>query len=215
MRRWRAVVAGTAAALLIVVGYFVALHQPRRDQIDKLSADADQLRSQQILLQGENAELEAVAARADEYQAALARLNGLIPSGLAQDSVLEQLRADAEGAGVALVSVAFGDPQVPEGAPPSNVPGAVLVEMSVTVAAEGPYSGMTELLRRVEGEADRALLVGTVALTEAESGFPQVTVTWSGRAYALLAPEDPLLAASEPAAPSTPAVEPAPAQEAS
>ena len=211
MRRWRVFIAGGALALLVIVSYVMGLHQPRQEEIAQLSADADQLHSQQILLRQENAELEAVRARADEFQGALARLEQLIPTGLGQDTVLEQLRADAEGAGVAITSVTFGEPLVPEGAPSSNLPGTVLVEMAVTVVAEGPYSGVTDLLRRVEVEADRALLIGTVALTEAEMGFPEVTATWSGNAYALLPADSPLAPVADPAAPST---ETAPPQEA-
>ena len=203
MRRWRVFIAGGALALLVVVGYFMGLHQPRQEEIAQLSADADQLRSQQVLLRQENTELEAIAARADEFRAALARLQRLIPTGLAQDAILEQLDADAESAGVVLASVTFGDALAAQGAPPIDVPGTVLVQMAVTVVAEGPYAGVTDLLRRVEVEADRALLIGTVALTEAEAGFPQVTVTWSGNAYALLPADSPRAPVADPAAPST------------
>lgn len=211
MRRWRVFLAGAGLALLVMVGYVLGLHQPRQEEIARLAADTDQLRAQQAVLRQENVELEAVAARADEFYVALAALEQLIPTGLGQDTVLEQLRAQAEGAGVALTSVTFGEPLVPGGAPPSNVPGTVLVAMAVTVEAEGPYSGVTDLLRRIEVEADRALLIGTVALTEAEIGFPQVTATWSGNAYALLPADSPLAPVADPAAPPT---ETAPPQEA-
>ncbi|HSH61153.1 MAG TPA: type II secretion system protein GspM [Acidimicrobiales bacterium] len=198
MRRWRIFLAGAGVALLLIGGYFVGFHQPRGDEIVQLSAEADQLRARQAALRQENRELEGVAARAGEFQAALARLQQLIPSRLTQDRVLEQLQADAAAAGVELVSVTFGDPQVPDGAPPSDVPGTVVVEMAVTVMAEGPYAGISNLLQRVEGEADRALLVNTVAVTEAEAGFPLVTGTWSGQAFALLSADDPLVQLGEP-----------------
>lgn len=211
MRRWRVFLAGAGLALLVVVGYVLGFHQPRQEEIARLAADTDQLRAQQAVLRQENMELEAVAAQADKFYVALARLEQLIPTGLAQDTVLEQLRAQAEGAGVALTSVTFGELLVPDGAPPSNVPGTVLVGMAVTVEAEGPYSGVTDLLRRVEVEAERALLIGTVAITEAEAGFPRVMSTWSGNAYALLPAGSPLAPVADPAAPST---ETAPPQEA-
>lgn len=198
MRRWRIFLAGAGVGLLLIGGYFVGFHQPRGEEIVQLSAEADQLRARQAALRQENRELEGVAARAGEFQAALDRLQQLIPPKLTQDRVLEQLRADAAAAGVALVSVTFGDPQVPEGAPPSDVPGTVMVEMAMTVMAEGPYAGISDLLRRVEGEADRAVLIDTVAVTEAEAGFPLVTGTWSGQAFALLSADDPLVQLGEP-----------------
>jgi hypothetical protein len=94
---------------------------------------------------------------------------------------------------VNLVSVTFGDPEVPKGVPESHVPGTVLVAMPVTVIVEGPFLRVADLLRRVEIDLDRAVLVGTLALTEAEVGFPQLRGTWSGQAYALIAADDPLL----------------------
>lgn len=209
MKRWRVPLAGGAAALLFSVLFFVGFHQPRSDEITKLSADAEQLRSSQALLRRETQALEEVEARAGEFQAALGRLEELIPSGLAQDAVLAQLQDAAGGAGVELASVTFEDPQVPDGAPASEVPGAVLVEMPITAAVNGPFAGVTELLHRVETRPQRAVLIGAVALTEAEAGFPAVTGTWSGRAYALLSADDPILI--DPDAPPTTSEAPAPA----
>lgn len=220
MKRWRIPAAGAAVALVLVVLYVGGFHQPRSDELAVLSAETDQLRSQQALLRRETRALEEVASRAPEFQAALGRLEELIPAGLAQDALLAQLQEAAGGAGVELASVTFEEPRVPDGAPPSEVPGAVLVEMGLTAAVNGPFAGVTQLLHRVEAEPGRAVLVGAVALTEAEAGFPAVTGTWSGRAYALLSADDPLLidpdappggsgAPAQPAAPgaATPSVE--------
>ena len=202
MRRWRIPLVGAVLGLLAVVVYVVAFSQPRRDEMATITADVEQLRAQQALLARENQALEEVATRAGEIQGALGRLEELIPSGLAQDALLTQLEAAAGETGVKLISVTFEDPQVPEGAPASEIPGAVLVEMAMTAAVDGPFAGVTELLHRVEADAGRAVLVGAVALTEAEAGFPAVTGTWSGRAYALLAADDPLLVDPEAAAES-------------
>ena len=202
MRRWRIPLLGAVVGLLAVVAYVVVVSQPRRDEMATITADVDALRAQQGLLARENQALEEVAARAGEVQGALDRLEELIPSGLAQDALLTQLEAAAGETGVKLASVTFDDPQIPEGAPASEIPGAVLVEMAMTAAVDGPFAGVTELLHRVEADAGRAVLVGAVALTEAEAGFPAVTGTWSGRAYALLPADDPLLV--DPDAPAEP-----------
>lgn len=199
MRRWRVPAAGLLVGLLLIGGYFVGLHGPRSDEIAELVAQTDQLRAQQEPLRREIKGLEEVASREAELTTALRLLEGLIPSGLTQPALLLQLQEAAGGAGVKLASITFGDPEVPEGAPPSPVAGTVLTAMPLTVVAEGPFVNITDLLHRVEVDMDRAVLIGSLALTEAEVGFPLLTGTWSGQAYALLRPDDPLLVDPEQA----------------
>lgn len=223
MRRLRVPIAGALVAVLIILAYVFGFHRPRSDAIASARADVEQLRAQQAVLQGEIAVLEEVADQEPELRAALGRLQQLIPSELAQPSMLTQLQGAAAEAGVELTSVTFGPPEPPEGGP-ASVPGTVLVQMAVTVAVDGRFAAVTELLRRIETEVNRAVLVGTVALTEAEAGFPEITGTWSGQAYALLPVDHPLLADpnAPPADPNAPPAdanpapaEPAPAQEVS
>lgn len=202
MRRWRVPAAGALAALLLVGIYLVGFHQPRSDKIAALHAEADQLRAQQAPLRQSIQALEKVAAREPELSAALRLLERLIPSGLAQPELLAHVQDAAKGAGVELVSVTFGDANAPKDAPRSSVPGTVLVTMPVTVVVNGTFAGITDMLRRVEVEKDRAVLVGAVSVTEADSGFPQLTGTWTGQAYALLGADDPLLV--DPNAPPAP-----------
>ncbi len=149
-----------------------------------------------------------MAAREPEFKTALQLLEQLVPAGLAQPSLLVEMQASARAAGVVLDSVTFSDPKVSKGAPASNVPGTVLVAMPLSVIVTGPFAAITDMLRRVEVGKDRAVLVGAVALTEAEAGFPQLTATWSGQAFALLPADDPLLV--DPNAPAS-AASPAPA----
>ncbi len=208
MTRWRVPAAGFLGGVLLVAAYMIGFHGPRSDEIRALVADADLLRSQQEPLRREIRSLDEVASRENELANALRLLERLIPSGLAQSALLVQLQAAADGAGVRLVSITFGDPEVPKAAPESPVPGSVLVTMPLTVVVEGPYVNITELLHRVEVDVDRAVLVGEVALAEAESRFPQLAATWSGQAYALLREDDPLLRDAE-----APAAEPAPSRE--
>ena len=199
MRRWRVPAAGFLVGLLLIAGYFVGIHGPRSDEVAELVAQTDQLRAQQEPLRREIKGLEEVASRETELTTALRLLEGLIPSGLTQPALLLQLQEAANGAGVKLASITFGDPKVPEGAPASPVPGTVLTAMPLTVVVEGPFVNITDLLHRVEVDMDRAVLIGSLALTEAEVGFPLLTGTWSGQAYALLRPDDPLLGEPEPA----------------
>lgn len=197
MRRWRVPAAGVLCGVLLVAVYIVGFHGPRSDEIADLVAEIDQLRSQHEPLRRDIRNLDEVASREPEFRGALQLLERLIPSGLTQPVLLSQLQAAADGAGVKLVSVTFGEPQIPKGAPESPVSDTVLVAMPLTVVVEGPYVNITDLLRRVEVDMDRAVLVGELALTEAESRFPQLAGTWSGQAYALLPAEDPLLPAAK------------------
>ena len=208
MKRWRVPAAGAVAALVIVAVYFVGFSQPRSEKAAGVVAETEQLRAQQVPLSRDIKGLEQVAARQDELNAALRQLERLIPSGLAQPGLLAQIQASAEGAGVTVGSISFGDPTVPEGAPPSPTPGTVLVAMPVTVIVQGRYLQIAELLRRVEVDFDRAVLISNVAVTESDAGFPQLTGTWSGNVYALLSTGDPLLVD-----PDAPVAAPAPAVE--
>lgn len=212
MRRWRVPAAGALGAIILVVVYVVAFHQPRSDRISALAEEADQLRAQLAPLQRSIDALEKVAAREPEFTTALQLLEQLIPTGLSQPSLLVEMQSAAQAAGVVLQSVTFSDPEVAKDAPPSHVPGTVLVAMPLSVVVTGPFASITDMLRRVEVGKDRAVLVGAVALTEADAGFPQLRGTWSGQAFALLTADDPLLV--DPNAPARPAA-PAPAGQSS
>ncbi|HVM13066.1 MAG TPA: type 4a pilus biogenesis protein PilO, partial [Egibacteraceae bacterium] len=158
--------------------------------------------SQQAPLRREIKGLEEAKEREAELRETLRLLERLIPSDPAQPSLLVELQRAAEGAGVELVSVTFGEPEVPKGAPASYLPGTVLAAMPVTVIVDGEFLRITDFLRRVE-VLDRAVLVGTLALTGADAGFPQLRGAWSGQAYALMPADDPLLV--DPNAPHAPA----------
>jgi Tfp pilus assembly protein PilO len=194
VKRWRVPASGALAAILLVAIYAVGFHKPRSSRIAALTAEAGQLRAQQVPLRRSIDGLEKVAAREPEFNAALQLLEQLIPTRLAQPGLLVEMQAAARASGVVLTSVTFSDPQVPKDAPQSHVPGTVLVAMPFTVVVDGSYAGITDMLRRIEVGKDRAVLVGAVALTEADAGFPQLTGTWSAQAFALLPAADPLLA---------------------
>jgi len=193
VKRWRVPAAGALVAVVLLAIYMVAFHQPRASTIAGLAAETEQLRAQQAPLQRSIDALEKVQAREPEFRTALQLLEKLIPSRLAQPDLLVEMQSAAGRAGVELVSVTFGDPAVTAGAPVSPVAGTVLVAMPLTVVVNGPFAGVTGMLRRMEIDKERAVLVGAVALAEADDGFPQLTGTWSGQAYALLPANDPLL----------------------
>ena len=193
MRRWRVPAAGAVVAVVLVAINLLGFHQPRSREIATLRSDTRRLLAEQAALERDIAALENVKRREGELQPALQLLNTLIPPDLAQPALLAQIQIAAQGSGVELLSVTFGDPTVPKEAPASGVPDTVLVSMPLTVVVRGPYAGIANLLRRIETENHRAVLVRTVAVTESDAGFPQLTGTWSGEAYALLAAASPVL----------------------
>ena len=211
MRRYRVPAAGALAVIVVLAIYVVGLHQPRSSQIAALETEANQLRAQQAPLQRSIDALEKVEAREPEFRTALLLLEQLIPTHLAQPRLLVEMQSAAQAAGVILVSVTFSDPEVPKGAPQSHVPGTVVVAMPLSVVVNGSYTGIIDMLRRIEVSKDRAILIGAVSLTEADSGFPQLTGTWSAQAFALLPADDPLLV--DPNAPAR-AASPTPAGQA-
>jgi Tfp pilus assembly protein PilO len=193
VKRWRVPAAGALAATVMVAIYLVAFHQPRATKIAGLAEETSQLLAQQAPLRRAIDALEKIQAREPEFRTALDLLEKLIPPRLAQPDLLAQTQAAAEAAGVELASVTFGDPKKPANAPLSPVAGTVLVALPLTVVVNGPFAGITSMLRRMEVGNERAVLVGAVALAESDDGFPQLTATWSGQAYALLPTDDPLL----------------------
>lgn len=184
---------GAAAALVLTIVYVVGFYSPRSDRIAELRAQTKDLRAQQLTLKKNIAALEKVAAHEAEFNDARRLLDNLIPPGLSQPNLLAQVQTAAQAAGVQLVSVTFGGLGVPEKAPQSTVAGTVLVAMPLTIVVNGPYPGITNMLRQVETAKQRAILVKEVSLTEADAGFPILTGTWSGQVYALLPTGDPLL----------------------
>ena len=193
MKRWRIPSAGAAAALVLMIVYGVGFHSPRSDRIADLRAQTKDLRAQQLTLRKNIEALEKVAAHEAEFNAARRLLDKLIPPGLSQPSLLAHIQTAAQTAGVQLMSVTFTGLGIPEGAPESTVAGTVLVAMPLTIVVNGPYAGITNMLRQIETAKQRAMLVQEISLTESDVGFPTLTGTWSGQAYALLPTGDPLL----------------------
>lgn len=191
MKRYRVVLAGALAGLVLVAAYLFAFHLPRAERIDELQTRAEQLRSYQTQLRADIGHLEAIESREREYRRALDRLDELVPSEIDQPAVLRQLEDAADAADVTLQSVSFDDVAIPEDGEAEEFGDAgVLVQVPVTGAVEGSFFPITDLLANIEVDMPRAVLIDTVTLTEAEQGFPSLTGTWSGRVYALVAAED-------------------------
>lgn len=208
MTRYRVPLAAAGAGALLVLAFWVFVHQPRADSIDAVDAEAEQLRAQQQTVRRHIARLEAIAAEEDRIRADLRTANDLIPGDVRQPALLTRLQEAADAADVGLDGITLGEPTPVEGAPAPEEPGAVLAQLPVTLTVEGDYFALVDLLRRVETEVPRAVLVDNIHLTEAEGGFPALSGVAAGRAYSLVPSDDPGLAEDgQPSAEGSPGPE--------
>lgn len=195
MRRYRVPLAAAGLGVLLVLGFWLAVYQPRAGRVAALEAETEQLKSQQGVVRSAIARLEAIAAEEDRVRADLATAQQLIPTDVQQPALLAQLQDAADAADVGLDGVTFGEPTPVQGAPAPDEPGTVLAEVPVTLTLAGDYFALVDLLGRVERDVGRAVLVESFHLTEAEEGFPALSGVASGRVYSLVPGDDPALGA--------------------
>lgn len=191
MRRYRVPLAAAGVGVLVVVAFWLFVQQPRADRLDRVEAETEQLTAQQQTVRGHIARLEAIAAEEERVRDDLRTARELIPEEARQSALLAQLQEGADAADVSLDGVTLGEPAPVQGAPAPDGPGAVLAQLPVTFTLEGDYFDLVDLLRRVETDVPRAVLVESVHLTEGEDGFPALSGVASGRAYSLV-PSDAL-----------------------
>lgn len=211
MRRYAPLLAGLTALVLAIASWFL-LFQPRRAEQAELRVEIEQIQALQQQVRIEIERLEDIQRNELAFRATLARLEELIPNGVAQPTAIRNFQLTADAAGVDILSVSFGEPEPVEGAPGTGVPGTVLGAIPLTMTVEGGYFQAADFFRRTETAMPRAVLVTTVNMGASALGFPTLSTTWSGSLFALIpAPEgedgDP---APAPGATPTPSPSPTP-----
>jgi Tfp pilus assembly protein PilO len=168
------------AAILLVALFWLLLWSPSKDELVAIREETEQVRTQQVQLEGRIRALQQVRERAPEAEAELAAAEAVIPRDSALPSALRQLQVSADEAQVRLVSVSPGRPVAVDGAPAS------LGELAVNVELEGGYFQLVDFLRRIEDPtiSPRGLEWGNASLTI--SDYPTLSVVLSGRMYAQL-----------------------------
>lgn len=194
MRRYRVPLAAAGVGVLVLVGFWFFVYQPRADTLDTVDAEAEQLTAQQQTVRRHIARLEAIAAEEERVRADLRTARELVPADVQQPALLARLQEAADAADVSLDEVTLGEPQPVPGAPAPEESGRVLAQLPVTLTLEGDYFALVELFRGVETDVPRAVLLDNVHLTEGEGGFPALSGVASGRAYSLMSSDDPDLA---------------------
>jgi Tfp pilus assembly protein PilO len=196
----RAPLFAVLAVLVLTAGWWFLLYSPKADEQAAYELETTELVAQAQQLTNEVAELEAIKADELTYEAELARLDQYLPLDPQQPALLESLQLAADAAGVEITDFTVGEALPVVDAPAAFEPDRVLVEIPVSMTLDGGYFQLVDLLRRLEVDVDRAVMVDTVALAEGEDGFPSLTGTWSGRMFAIMPVEQaPAPATTEPA----------------
>ena len=180
---------GVLVAVVLTAAFWFLLYQPQNERAADLRAEVETIRAQEAQLQARIAELRDVQRNEVEIEAALLRLEEYVPSGIGQPSALRQLQRTADNAGADVFSITFEDPEQPDNAAtaPTGEPGAVLVNVPVTIVIDGGYFQIVDFLRRLEVDLPRAVLVQGIALAEApEASFPTLRATLSAQLFAVV-----------------------------
>ncbi len=166
MSQRRAWVAGAAAAmvLLIIAGYFLAIH-PK-------IAEASDLRAQRVSQEQANnqlsldiAQLKSEFASLPAKQAELAVIQQQLPSAPNLPTMIRSLTGIGNEAGVTVVSISPSTPSASAG----NVTG--LFAIPVTVVVQGDFASSELFIQKLQTEVRRAFLVTAIGVTKA-SGTP-------------------------------------------
>ena len=183
---YRAPLLGLLAILVLGVAFWFLAYQPLLEEQEEYEAETAQLQTQASGLRAEIAELRRVEENQLEIQAELALLEEYIPTGVAQPTALREFQMAADAAGVEIENLSFGLPVAVEDGPDTGDPETTLAEIAVTMSVEGGYFQLVDLLRRLEVDVPRAMLVETVTVSESSDGFPTLLTSWSGRTFAVV-----------------------------
>lgn len=177
-------------ALLLTAAFYFLLYKPLDERQAAYRDETAQFEAQSAQLQAEIATLLEVKDNAEDYRSQLVRLEEYIPEDPAQPEALRELQRIADQSGVEITEMTYADPEVVPGAPDTGDPETVLAAIPTQMVVEGGYFQVVDLLRRVEVDMNRAIMIDTVTMAEAEEEFPEISVTWTGQIFAVLASED-------------------------
>lgn len=182
----RIVLATLLVAVLSVVGWWVAIFQPAREQQLALEEETATLLAQEAQLTSQREQLLALREQAPVIREQLDRLGAYIPPDPDQARLLDLMQGAATAAGVTFTSLAFTDPVAVTGAPATSDPALVLGTTSVSGSMQAQYFQLVDFLRRLEVGSSRAILVTGVGLAEGEGGFPQLAATFTAEIFSLI-----------------------------
>lgn len=196
-RQW-SVLTAVACLAVMAAGWFV-LVKPQRGHAANLRTQAAQVDQTNQTLQAQIAHLRAQAKDLPAQQRKLAEIATKVPDSPALPTLIRQLSAAADSAGVNLVSLAPGQPALVQaaavvrpGAPAApaapaasaataSAPGALLAAIPLQIQVQGSYFNLEQFFSAVEG-LPRAMLVSqfNAAPLAEGSGAPGTTAAAPG-----------------------------------
>jgi Tfp pilus assembly protein PilO len=178
-----ALVLSVLGAVIVIVLFFIFVFQPAREELAEVEDQIALEQTEQGRLEGEIERLRLVREQAPTVEAELAAADAIVPTDPALPALVRQLQLAADEAGITLASVTTSRPVALEGAPTEG-----LSSIEVSTQLEGGYFQIVDFLRRIEDPAisPRGIEWVNTTVTRDDEGYPDLSVTLAGRAYAVL-----------------------------
>jgi Tfp pilus assembly protein PilO len=188
-----AVLLTALGGILLVAMFYLLVFQPAREELAEVEDRIAVQEEQQRMLRAEIERLETVRQTAPDVEAELAAADAVVPRDTALPAALRQLQVAADEAGIVLSSISTARPaELPD--PPE--PGLSSIGLNLQVA--GGYFQVVDFLRRVEDPSitSRGILWNTATVARSADAYPELQVSLSGNAFAVIPP--PTLPELEP-----------------
>jgi Tfp pilus assembly protein PilO len=178
-----ALVLSVLGAVIVIVLFSIFVFQPAREELAEVEDQIALEQTEQGRLEGEIERLRLVREQAPTVEAELAAADAIVPTDPALPALVRQLQLAADEAGITLASVTTSRPVALEGAPTEG-----LSSIEVSTQLEGGYFQIVDFLRRIEDPAisPRGIEWVNTTVTRDDEGYPDLSVTLAGRAYAVL-----------------------------
>lgn len=133
---------GGALILLLIVGYYVFLLGPLREDLAERGDERDAKQEQLAQLEAEISRLEEIQSRAPEIERQLLELSRRVPAQPEIPTLVVQVQEIAEESQVTQLLVEPGEPEQPED-------GGDYTTIPVTMSFEGDYDQLQDFLLRL------------------------------------------------------------------
>jgi len=164
---------------LLAVAWWFLLISPRNNRIAEEQRKLDAAVAMHITLQAQLAELQAIDEASVEYQAAISKLEMLIPENPELADLIDQLDELATAAGV--------DVQSMSPAVPALLADSDLRAISISLTIDADYYSIIDFLSRVidSDDTDRLIRVDAIALSSYEDaqGATRLSASVALRAF--------------------------------
>lgn len=170
------------AAVLVIALWWLFVFTPGQDRLEAVEADISAAEAELVSLEQTIASLEAVRSRAPEIEAAVARVQSIVPDDPALAAALRQIVAAADDAGVEIDGLTATRPAGEED------PAIDLFTQNLNLTVTGSYFQVVDFVRRIEDPQITARGIVFDNLTMAVSEYPDLSVALTGQMFSVLDP---------------------------